>query len=83
MLDLVFPCFSVNFQVFGDPELAMEVENLKSEGLYHLGGLKNKILNKKVNFSILTHLSSLYPSYFQAFPYLKLRPSPSKYLSLS
>ena len=30
MLDVVFPCFSVNFQVFGDPKLAMEVENLKS-----------------------------------------------------
>ena len=29
MLDLVFPCFSVNFQVFGDPKLAMEVENLE------------------------------------------------------
>ena len=28
MLDLVFPCFSVNFQVFGDPKLAMDVENL-------------------------------------------------------
>ena len=27
MFDLVFPCFGVNFQVFGDPKLAMEVEN--------------------------------------------------------
>ena len=83
MLNLVFPCFSVNFQIFGDPKLAMEVENLKSRGLYHLGGLKNKILNKKINFGILPYLSSSYFSYFQASPHLELRPSPSKHLCLS
>ena len=70
MLDLVFPCFSVNFQIFGDPKLAMEVENLKSGGLYHLRGLKNTNLNKKINFSILPYLSSVYSSYFQASPHL-------------
>ena len=83
MLDLVFPCFSVNFQVFGDPKLAMEVENMKSGGLYHLGVLKNKILNKKISFSILPHLSFLYSSYFQASPHLELRHSPTKHLCLS
>ena len=83
VLDLVFPCFSVNFQVFGDPTLAMEVEKMKRGGLYHLGGLKNKNLNKKISFSILPHLSSLYSSYFQASPHLELRPSPSKHLCLS
>ena len=36
----------------------MEVENLKSGGIYHLGGLKNKKnLNKKISFSILPHLA--------------------------
>ena len=30
MVDIVFPCFSVNFLVFGDQKLAMKVENLKS-----------------------------------------------------
>ena len=42
MLDFVFPYVSVNFQVFGNLKLAMEMENLKSEGLYHLRGLKNE-----------------------------------------
>ena len=46
MLDIVFPCLSVNFQFFRDLKLAMDVENLKSGGLYHLGGSKNK---KKLN----------------------------------
>ena len=80
MLDLVFPCFSVNFHVFGDPKLAMEVENLKSGGLYHLGGLKNKDLNNKISFSILPHFTSYYSSYFQPSSHLKLRPNPSKHL---
>ena len=83
MLDFIFPCVSANFQVLGDPKLATEVENLKSGGLYHLGGLKNKILNNNISFSILPHLSSLYSSYFQAYLHLELRPSPSKHLCLS
>ena len=29
MFDLVFPCFSVNFKVFGESKLAMAVENLE------------------------------------------------------
>ena len=83
MLDLFFLFFSVNFQVFGDPKLAMEVDNLKSRGLYHLGGLKNKNLNKKICFITLPHFTLYYPSYFQVSPHLELRPSPSKHLCLS
>ena len=83
MLNLVFPCFSVNFQVFGDPKLTMDVENLKSGGLYHLGGLKNKNLKKKISFSILPHLSSFYSS-FQASLHLDLRlVPPNTFASLS